>query len=49
MAFVELREPLHDLVDGYGLLGTLDREHFYDTVDEALAAIAAIPVDPEAH
>jgi MFS superfamily sulfate permease-like transporter len=39
VAFVELRTRLHELLDRYGLLGTLDREHFYGSIDEALAAI----------
>jgi hypothetical protein len=30
---------VHDLVSNYGLFGTLDREHFYQTIDEAIAAI----------
>jgi MFS superfamily sulfate permease-like transporter len=41
LAFVQLRSRLHDLLSQYGLLGTLDREHFYNTIDEALAAIRA--------
>jgi high affinity sulfate transporter 1 len=40
LAFVELRDRLHDLLSQYGLLGTLDRDHFYDTIDEALTEIA---------
>ncbi len=39
LAFVELRTRLHDLVHDYGLLTTLDREHFYATIDEALTDI----------
>jgi len=39
VAFVELRTRLRQLLDRYGLLGTLDREHFYESIDEALAAI----------
>ena len=39
MLFVELRSRLHDLVTRYGLLETLDRKHFYDSVDDALAEI----------
>ena len=39
IAFVELRTRLHDLVHDYGLLGTLDRDHFYSSVDDALADI----------
>ncbi len=41
MAFVELRSRLHDLVLDYGLFDTLDRTHFYHSIDEALADIAA--------
>jgi MFS superfamily sulfate permease-like transporter len=39
--FVELRSRLHEVLDRYGLFGTLDREHFYDTIREALTAIDA--------
>jgi len=41
LVFVELRSRLHDLVNRYGLLETLDEKHFYDSLDEALAAIDA--------
>ena len=41
MAFAELRGRLHDLVYRYGLFQTLDRDHFYDSIDEALLAIDA--------
>ena len=39
MAFVELRTRLHDLVYRYGLFETLDRDHFYVSIDDALLAI----------
>jgi len=39
MAFVELRTRLQGLVKRYGLLETLDREHFYPSIEAALAAI----------
>ena len=39
LAFVELRSRLHDLVHDYGLHEALDREHFYGTIEEALADI----------
>jgi high affinity sulfate transporter 1 len=42
LAFVELRTRLEDLVFRYGLFATLDRDHFYDSIDEALDAIDAI-------
>ena len=41
LAFVELRSRLHELVYRYGLFETLDRDHFYDSIDEALAEIDA--------
>ncbi len=41
VAFVELRSRLQDLVYRYGLFATLDRDHFYDSIDEALADIDA--------
>ena len=39
MAFVGLTTRLRDLVGNYGLFATLDRDHFYDTLDEAIAEI----------
>jgi MFS superfamily sulfate permease-like transporter len=51
VAFVQLRERLQDLVYRYGLFETLDRDHFYNSIDEALAAIetaaTAPPPNPE--
>jgi high affinity sulfate transporter 1 len=43
MAFVEMRSRLQDLVERYGLFETLDRGHFYPSVDRALDAIRAEP------
>jgi high affinity sulfate transporter 1 len=43
LVFVELRSRLHDLISRYGLLGTLDREHFFGSIDEALTAIDTTP------
>ena len=40
LAFVELRDRLHDLVVRYGLDETLDRDHFYPSIEAALADIA---------
>ncbi len=39
LAFVELRTRLRDLVHDYGLLKTLDRDHFYASIEEALSDI----------
>lgn len=41
VAFVEMRSRLQDLVLRYGLLETLDRDHFYPSIGAALAAIDA--------
>jgi MFS superfamily sulfate permease-like transporter len=41
VAFVELRSRLQDLILRYGLFETLDRDHFYPSVEAALAAITA--------
>jgi high affinity sulfate transporter 1 len=39
LAFVELRSRLRQLLLDYGLLEVLDREHFYDSMEDALEAI----------
>jgi len=39
LAFVELRGHLQDLVERYGLNESLDREHFFTSIDQALEAI----------
>jgi MFS superfamily sulfate permease-like transporter len=39
LAFVELRTRLRDLVHDYGLFQTLDRDHFYASIEEAFADI----------
>ncbi len=41
IAFAELRGRLHDLIYDYGLFETLDRDHFYPTLEAALAAVEA--------
>src|SRR5204862_7331424 len=41
LAFAELRTRLQDLTLRYGLLETLDREHFYPTLEAALEQIQA--------
>ena len=40
LAFVEPRDRLQDLVRRYGLNTTLDREHFYPSLDQALDVIS---------
>ena len=45
LAFVELRDRLRDLVARYGLNETLDREHFYPSIDTALSDIARIEAE----
>lgn len=39
LAFAELRDRLQDLTLHYGLMDSVDREHFYPTLESALAAI----------
>ena len=39
MAFVEMRTRLQELVKRYGLFHALDADHFYPSVEAALAAI----------
>ena len=39
LAFVELRSRLQDLVQRYGLFETLDRDHFYPSIETALGSI----------
>jgi high affinity sulfate transporter 1 len=39
LAFVEMRTRLQDLVKKYGLFHTLDADHFYPSIEAALAAI----------
>ena len=41
MAFAEMRGRLQDLVYRYGLFETLDRDHFYPTLDAAIEAVLA--------
>lgn len=41
MAFAEMRGRLQDLTLRYGLLETIDREHFYPTIEAALEEIEA--------
>jgi MFS superfamily sulfate permease-like transporter len=41
MAFAEMRTRLQELTLRYGLLETLDSEHFYPTLESALAEIQA--------
>jgi MFS superfamily sulfate permease-like transporter len=40
VAFVELRDRLQDLLLRYGLLATIDHDHFYPSISAALEAIA---------
>lgn len=47
LAFVELRGRLQDLIQRYGLHSTLDREHFYAGLDQALTDITSSPPDAD--
>ena len=42
LAFVEMRSRLQELTSNYGLFETLDRDHFYPTLDAALTEIGAL-------
>ena len=42
LMFAELRSRLQDLTLRYGLMRTLDREHFYPTLEAALEAVSAL-------
>jgi high affinity sulfate transporter 1 len=46
LAFAEMRSRLQDLTLRYGLLETLDREHFYPTIEAALEEIQAEESSP---
>jgi len=46
LAFVEMRSRIQELALRYGLFETLDRTHFYPTIETALAAIDAGDDDP---
>ncbi len=48
MAFAEMRSRLQDLTLRYGLLETLDREHFYPTLEAALEEIRSGNRPPDA-
>ena len=39
LAFVELRDRLKQLTLRYGLMDTLDKDHFYPSIESAVAAI----------
>ncbi len=41
MAFAEMRTRVQELALRYGMFATLDRDHFYPTLDAALAAVTA--------
>jgi high affinity sulfate transporter 1 len=48
LAFVEMRDRLQRLVLRYGLLSTLDAQHFYPSVERALEAFAREGAEPPA-
>ena len=41
LAFAELRDRLRDLTRRYGMMDSVDRDHFYPTLEAALGAIEA--------
>jgi len=46
LAFAEMRERIQGLTLRYGLFETLDRDHFYPTIDTAIEATRAGPFQP---
>lgn len=46
LAFVELRGRLRELIERYGLDTTLDQEHFYPSLEQALTDITHRPPGP---
>ncbi len=46
LAFAEMRSRLQDLTLRYGLLETLDRDHFYPTLEAALDEVQALDSVP---
>ena len=44
-----MRSRLQDLVLRYGLFNTLDRDHFYNSIEEALAAIDSGEAERDSH
>jgi high affinity sulfate transporter 1 len=47
LAFAELRSRLQDLTLRYGLFETLDRDHFYPTLEAAIDEVEALGLRPE--
>jgi high affinity sulfate transporter 1 len=47
LAFAEMRERLKDLTLRYGLFETLDRDHFYPTIETAIEATREGPARPK--
>ena len=36
--FAELKDPVRRMIERYGLTRTIDRDHFYPTIESAVAA-----------
>jgi MFS superfamily sulfate permease-like transporter len=41
LAFAEVKDPVKDKIVRYGLLDTIDHQHFYPTIEVAIAAFHA--------
>ncbi|MEU4691487.1 sulfate permease [Actinoplanes sp. NPDC023714] len=49
LVFAEMKNPVREKINRYGLTRTIDPEHFYPTVEEAVAAyrsISSLPGEP---
>ncbi|MCP4166689.1 MAG: SulP family inorganic anion transporter [Chloroflexi bacterium] len=47
LIFAELKDPVKDKVERYGLYETIDRRHFYPTIEEAIEAFEQRESEPE--
>ncbi|WP_433829872.1 SulP family inorganic anion transporter [Actinoplanes sp. CA-015351] len=47
LVFAEMKSPVREKIDRYGLTRTIDPEHFYPTVEDAVAAFRMISSRPE--
>ena len=48
LVFAELKDPVREKIERYGLLDTIDRRHFYPTIDVAVEEFnREIQVDAE--
>jgi high affinity sulfate transporter 1 len=50
LVFAELKDPVRDIIEHYGLYETIDRRHFYPTIDKAVGAFhQQVSIEKENH